>query len=95
MADQRYTIIVVPHTRSNLRKCQISTRLISYALISLAVHLSGSRWCVDSLCETQSGSAELRFATKAKSGIAIKLGTFAAFDTKAESQTFVSYRSFQ
>ncbi len=36
MADQRYTIIVVPHTRSNLRKCQISTRLISYALISLA-----------------------------------------------------------
>jgi murein DD-endopeptidase MepM/ murein hydrolase activator NlpD len=36
MADHRYTIIVVPHTRSNLRKCQISTRLISYALISFA-----------------------------------------------------------
>jgi murein DD-endopeptidase MepM/ murein hydrolase activator NlpD len=35
MADQRYTIIVVPHTRSSLRKCQISTRVLSYALIAL------------------------------------------------------------
>lgn len=36
MADQRYTIIVVPHTRSTLRKCQISVRFLSYALIGLA-----------------------------------------------------------
>jgi murein DD-endopeptidase MepM/ murein hydrolase activator NlpD len=37
MADQRYTIIVVPHARSSLRKCQISVRFISYALIALSV----------------------------------------------------------
>jgi murein DD-endopeptidase MepM/ murein hydrolase activator NlpD len=36
MADQRYTIIIVPGTGTTLRKLRISTRFISYVIIGLA-----------------------------------------------------------
>jgi murein DD-endopeptidase MepM/ murein hydrolase activator NlpD len=35
--DERYTIVIVPHSRSNLRKFQVSSRYISYAFVCLAV----------------------------------------------------------
>jgi len=36
MADERYTVIIVPGASSRLRKFRISARFLSYALISLA-----------------------------------------------------------
>lgn len=39
MVEQRYTIIIVPHTCANPRKFQISTRYLSYVLILLAAIL--------------------------------------------------------
>jgi murein DD-endopeptidase MepM/ murein hydrolase activator NlpD len=35
--DGRYTIVIVPHSRSHLRKIQINPRHISYVFVSLAV----------------------------------------------------------
>ena len=37
MADKYYTIIIVPHTRTSLRRLQISARMLQYALITLSV----------------------------------------------------------
>jgi len=36
MADERYTVIIVPGARTAIRKFKITTRFLSYALISLA-----------------------------------------------------------
>lgn len=37
MADKSYTIIIVPHTKTSLRKFQITNRSLFYVLISLAM----------------------------------------------------------
>lgn len=35
--DERYTIVVVPHSRSNVRKFQISSRKLSFVFVTLAL----------------------------------------------------------
>lgn len=37
MAEQRFTIIIVPHDRPGVRKLQISARVVLYGLIALAI----------------------------------------------------------
>jgi murein DD-endopeptidase MepM/ murein hydrolase activator NlpD len=35
--DERFTIVIVPHSRTNVRKYQISSRILSFVFVSLAV----------------------------------------------------------